>query len=494
MTTLLWVFIALQIFMGGLDTLYHHELTERLAWRESQAEELKLHAIRNLAYGFAFIILALWQPTGLIAWGLIILLTAEVIVTLRDFVEEDRTRKLPETERILHTLMTANYGVVLALLLPVLFNWAGQKTGLTPHWYGLWSLMLLGGAVAVIIFSARDWHASWRTPRLYRRPAHALALPCQKKRWLITGGTGFIGRRLIATLQTQGHEIIVLTRNAKTAALPAPVTLITDLDQIAADTKIDVVVNFAGEALAQGLWTKTRKAEFRRSRLETTRNLGQLFNRLHHTPDVLINGSAIGIYGVNPMEPQDEFSEIQTDKTFSQRLCLDWEIEAEKLRQADMRIITLRIGMVLDRDGAALAQLLVPTELGGGATFGKGDMMMSWITRDDLVRMIQFAAYHPKLDGPLNGTAPEPVTNLRFTKAVAKALYRPTLIPLPKVLIKCLGGLGREILLADQTILPLKAMNHGFNFLDPEIETAMLRHLRPEVNPRKMKKLKARTI
>jgi len=452
MTTLLWIFIALQIVMGGLDTLYHHELKERLAWRESQAAELKLHAIRNLAYGFAFILLALWQPTGWIALGLIFLLSAEVIVTLRDFVEEDRTRKLPETERILHTLMTANYGVVLTLLLPVLFNWAGQKTGLTPNWYGLWSLMLLGGAVAVIIFAARDWHASWRTPRLHRRPAKALIFPNRKRRWLITGGTGFIGRRLIAALQTQGHEIIVLTRNAHTAALPAPVTLVTDLDQIAAETKIDVVVNFAGEALAQGLWTKARKAEFRRSRLETTRQLGQLFKRLHHRPEVLINGSAIGVYGVNPNTTLDEFSDIPIDNSFSQKLCLDWETEAEKLRQPSLRIITLRIGMVLDRDGGALAQLLISTELGGGATFGKGEIMMSWITRDDLVRMIQFAACHPELDGPLNGTAPEPVTNLRFTKAVAKALYRPTLLPLPKALIKCLGGLGTEILLANQTI------------------------------------------
>lgn len=479
MTTLLWIFLTLQIAMGALDTLYHHELTERLAWREEQAGELKLHAIRNVAYGAAFILLALWQPTGWIAVGLIALLVAEVFVTLRDFVEEDRTRKLPETERILHTLMTANYGVVLALLLPVLLHWATQPTSLLQIWYGWWSVMLLAAAFAVILFAGRDWHASWRAARLHRRAPKDIALPGRRRTWLITGGTGFIGRRLIAALQSQGHDILVLTRNAQTAKLPAPVKLVTELNQIAPETKIDVIVNFAGEPLAKGFWTQKRKAEFRRSRLETTRNLGRLINRLHHRPAVLINGSAIGIYGVNPTHEMDEFADIQTDDSFAQTLCRDWEAEAEKLRTINMRVVTLRIGMVLDRDGGALAQILVPTELGGGATFGRGNMMMSWITRDDLVRLIQFAAINPEIDGPLNGTAPEPVTNRRFTRAVAKALYRPTLLPLPKFLIKALGGLGREILLADQTILPRKAESLGFRFLDADIETAMATHLRP---------------
>jgi len=224
MTLTLWIFIAVQITMGALDTLYHHEITERLAWRKGQAKELKLHAIRNVAYGVAFMTLALFQPTGWIAIGLIILLIAEVGVTLRDFAEEDLTRKLPVSERLLHTLMTANYGVVLALLLPVLYEWSRAPTALKPVWYGPWSFLLIAGALAVTVFA------------------------------VITGGTGFIGRRLIETLQTGGHNIIVLTRNAETADLPAPVSLVTDLAQIPAETQIDCVVNFAGEALAQGLW------------------------------------------------------------------------------------------------------------------------------------------------------------------------------------------------------------------------------------------------
>jgi len=447
MTLTLWIFIAVQITMGALDTLYHHEITERLAWRKGQAKELKLHAIRNVAYGVAFMTLALFQPTGWIAIGLIILLIAEVGVTLRDFAEEDLTRKLPVSERLLHTLMTANYGVVLALLLPVLYEWSRAPTALKPVWYGPWSFLLIAGALAVTVFAARDYHAALRLPRLKRRNPRELLLKGPPKTWLITGGTGFIGRRLIETLQTGGHNIIVLTRNAETADLPAPVSLVTDLAQIPAETQIDCV---------------------------------KLFERLYHKPKTLINGSAIGIYGVAPTGLLDEFTPLQLDDSFAQHLCLEWEAEAEKLITSQTRVVTLRIGMVLDRTGGALAQILIPTELGGGATFGKGEIMMSWITRDDLVRMIQFAQIHPEINGPLNGTAPTPVTNKDFTSAVAKALYRPAWMRIPRFAIGLLGGLGREILLADQNIHPAKALAHGFEFLDPEIEPALLAHLRAQ--------------
>ena len=483
MTTALWIFIAIQMAMGALDTLYHHEMTERLAWRESQTHELKLHALRNIAYAVAFSILALNQPGGWIALGLTALLIAEIGVTLKDFAEEDLTRKLPATERLLHTLMTLNYGIVLAILIPLLIGWSQGPTGLTPVWYGYWSLFLLAGALAVTVFAARDYHAARRLARLTRRRPEELLLKGTRKSWLITGGTGFIGRRLIEVLQAGGHEIIVLTRNAQTANCPAPVTLVTDLAQIPADTKIDCVVNFAGEALAQGIWTKARKAEFLRSRIETTRALGQLFNRLNQKPATLINGSAIGIYGVAPAGAMDEFSVLQLDNSFSQYLCRKWEAEAAKLETRETRVVTLRIGMVLDRAGGALAQLLVPTELGGGAAFGNGNMMMSWIMRDDLVRMIQFAEATPHIQGPLNGTAPQPVTNLAFTRAVASALYRPTWLRIPRFMIGLMGGLGREILLADQNIIPAKAQKYGFTFLDPDIGSALRAHLRPAPNP-----------
>ena len=486
MYTILWIFITLQIIMGGTDTLFHHELTEKLAWRPKQTHELLLHAIRNIFYAVIFFGLATVQPGGLWAYGIIAALLLEFMITLRDFVEEDLTRKLPISERLLHTVLTANYGVVLALLIPVLWTWGKEPTGLTGVWHNYWSVFLIFGAVVVFILGLRDFHATARLKKLYTRPINELIETARTpKTILITGGTGFIGRRLIPALQYAGHRIIVLTRNSRAADLPAPISYIENLDHIRNEDKIDIVINFAGEALSTGLWTDKKKAKVIKSRIGITRQLNTLINRLNIKPELLLNGSAIGVYGVNPTTPTgdaeiDEATPIDVDGTFSQQFCLDWEAEALKAQQHGLRVVLFRIGMVLDRDGAALRQLLIPTEFGGGATFGKGDFYMSWVTRDDIVGMVGHIIQTPKISGPVNGVAPNPVTNKVFTKAVAKALYRPTLVGIPKIIIRALGGLGREILLADQKILPKVALETGYVFKDPIIETAMLKQLRAQ--------------
>src|SRR5215468_11365577 len=136
---LLWTLIALQMAMGLFDILYHHELTERLAWRPSQHHELVLHAARNVIYAALFIVLGWFEPHGLWATLLIAVLATEVLITLMDFVEEDVSRKLPASERVTHTLLALNYGAILALLLPVLVGWASQQTAVAPVWYGLGS-------------------------------------------------------------------------------------------------------------------------------------------------------------------------------------------------------------------------------------------------------------------------------------------------------------------------------------------------------------------
>src|ERR1700754_1342485 len=141
MTPLLWTLIIFQIAMGAFDMLYHHELTERLAWRPSQRHELRLHGIRNLVYAVLFVLLGWSEPHGLLAVLLVVVLVAEIVITLMDFVEEDLTRKLPASERINHTLLALNYGAILVLLLPVLIAWAGRPTGIIFVSYGFWSLL-----------------------------------------------------------------------------------------------------------------------------------------------------------------------------------------------------------------------------------------------------------------------------------------------------------------------------------------------------------------
>ena len=481
MYTVLWIFITLQIVMGGTDTLYHHEFTEKLAWRESQTHELRLHAIRNVFYALIFLGLATVQPGGIWAYAIIIALCVEFLITLWDFVEEDLTRKLPITERLLHTILTANYGVVLALLIPVLWTWAQSPTGLERSWYGYWSVFLIFGAVAVFILGLRDFHAMRRLQRLFRRPATELIKKITiRKTVLMTGGTGFIGQRLVPALQEAGYDVIVLTRNSQKASLPAPIRYIENLNQIGSDEKIEIIVNFAGEALSTGFWTADKKKAIVESRVGLTQRLNQFIERLDNKPELLLNGSAIGAYGVNPIKGADETTPIDVDGAFSQKLCLDWEAEALNAKAHGLRVILLRIGMVLDRDGAALRQILIPTEFGGGATFGKGRKYMSWITRDDLVGMIGHVMQKANIEGIVNGVGPNPVTNKTFTRAVAKALYRPTLIGIPEFALRALGGLGREILLADQKLYPKVAQQTGYIFKDPLIDEAMRQQLRAQ--------------
>ncbi|MEA2937534.1 MAG: uncharacterized protein QOC56_1038 [Alphaproteobacteria bacterium] len=255
---LLWTLIALQLALGLFDILYHHELTERLAWRPSQQHELKLHGVRDGLYSVLFITLGWFEVHGV--WGvlLMIVLVVEVLVTLLDFVEEDVSRKLPASERVTHTLLALNYGAILALLVPVILRWIALETAIVPVWYGIASLAAAFAAAGIIVFALRDYFASRRAPRLMLGNGAELvaALP-HRQRILITGATGFIGRRLVEALASAGHEAIVLLRDpAKAATLKPPFRVVTSLDQIASDTAIDAVVNLAGEPIADAPWTR----------------------------------------------------------------------------------------------------------------------------------------------------------------------------------------------------------------------------------------------
>ena len=474
MTPILWIALLAQIAMGGFDTLFHHELTERLAWRPSQHNELGLHGVRNLVYGVMFVALGWFTPHGLWAMGLIALMTGELGLTLWDFVEEDLTRKLPPSERVTHTLLTLNYGIILAMLVPVLGSWARLPSALPVVTYGIMSWLCALAALGVALFGLRDLAAARRSERLVPSAAAPLASALVvRKSILVTGGTGFVGSRLIEALIAAGHDVTVLTRQrASAAALPAPVRIVTALDQIAANTPIDAIVNLAGEAISDTPWTRAKRHRILRSRLRVTRDVLRLIRRLAQKPEVLISGSAIGWYGLRGDEPLTEAS--SGTACFSRRICVAWERMARRADAAGVRTILLRTGLVLDNSGGMLARLLTPFEFGLAGRFGNGRHWMSWIHRDDLVRLIVHGLATPSLAGPVNATAPFPVTNRAFTAAVAKALHRPAVIPIPGAPLRlALGAFAEELLLSGQRVYPKAALDSGFTFSFPDIDSAL---------------------
>jgi uncharacterized protein (TIGR01777 family) len=474
MTPILWTALLAQIAMGGFDTLFHHELTERLAWRPSQRTELGLHGVRNLAYGVMFLALGWTTPHGVWAIALIALMTGELGLTLWDFVEEDLTRKLPASERVTHTLLTLNYGIILAMLVPVLLAWSALPSALLLADHGIMNWLCAGAAVGVALFGLHDLAAARRSSRLVPAPAGPLAAALSgHKSVLVSGGTGFIGARLVEALIKAGHEVTVLTRHrAAAAGMSAPVRIVTALDQIPADARIDAIVNLAGEAISDMPWTRAKRHRILRSRLLVTREVLRLIRRLDQKPEVLISGSAIGWYGLRGDENLTEAS--CGTACFSRRICVAWEGMARRAEAQGVRTILLRTGLVLDHSEGMLARLLTPFEFGLGGRFGNGRHWMSWIHRDDLVRLIVHGLATPALRGPVNGTAPAPVTNRAFTTALGRALHRPAIVPIPAAPLRLiLGDFAEELLLSGQRVYPQAALDSGFVFRFADIDSAL---------------------
>ena len=465
---------ALQIALGAFDVLYHHELTERLAWHPSQRRELRLHGTRNIIYAVLFLLLGWSEPHGIFALAVCGLLAAEVIITLADFVEEDRTRALPTSERVTHTLLALNYGALLAILIPILRDWSRLPDGLAPAYYGLASIFMMVAGLGVLVFGLRDFASIARLERLTRRRTGGLVsvLP-PRQTILVTGATGFVGSRLVESLIAEGHRVLVLARDPlKAAKLGSPIQIVTSLDQVGHGESLDAIINLVGEPISNGLWTKARRDKILTSRLDMTRAVVALIARLSSKPAILVNASAIGWYGLQDDEPLTEDSAGR--ECFCRDVCVAWEAEAEQAARHGVRVVCLRIGLVLGVEGGVLGRLLLPFEFGAGGPIGSGRQWMSWIARDDLVRLIAHVIVTPSLTGAVNATAPTPERNRAFGEALGKALHRPALLPLPALPLRLLGGdFARELLLGGQRVLPCKALASGFAFRHARLEDAL---------------------
>jgi uncharacterized protein (TIGR01777 family) len=297
------------------------------------------------------------------------------------------------------------------------------------------------------------------------------ALP-GRKHVVITGATGFIGRRLTEALVGASHEVTALARDPACAAATLRCRVVTDLDQIASDTVIDAVINFAGEPVSNGLWTRRKRRLILASRLRVTRAVVRLIARLERRPDVLISGSAIGWYGLWNDETLTEFDGGK--RCFTHRVCEAWERAAHKAQKFGTRVVRLRLGVVLASDGGALGKALPLFRWGLGGVIGSGEQWISWIARDDVVRLIAHVIAHPQYAGAVNATAPVPVRNATFVQELARAVHRPARLRIPASLLRRVAGdMARELVLGGQRVLPDKADANGFTFRHDTLGSAL---------------------
>jgi uncharacterized protein len=287
----------------------------------------------------------------------------------------------------------------------------------------------------------------------------------------VTGGTGFLGSALVDRLRGEGHAVSVLTRNP---TRPGEVRWNPDDESTewqAAIQDTDAVVHLAGASIAGGRWTAARKALIRESRVRSTRAVAAAILAARRPPAVFISGSALGYYGARGDELLTEDSAPGSD--FLASVCVEWEREA-RAAEPVTRLVLVRTGLALDKQGGALPQIAMPFYLFAGGPLGSGRQYMSWIHRDDWVEMVRWALIEPQVRGSLNATAPGPVTNREFAKTLGRVLHRPAFLPTPALPLRiALGEMANALLLTGQRVLPAKAEALGFRFQYPQMERAL---------------------
>jgi len=294
---------------------------------------------------------------------------------------------------------------------------------------------------------------------------------------LVTGSSGLVGTALVKALGRDGHMVCRLMRPESAAN-----NEVKDGFNVAwnpatgelggAGVGPDAVVNLAGASIAGGRWSAERKAVLRASRIDTTRALVEALAKMNVRPSVLVSASAIGIYGNRGDELLTEESKAGAD--FLAGLAREWEAEALKAEALGIRVVLSRFGIILSREGGALAKMLLPFKLGAGGRLGSGQQWMSWVTLEDVVGILRMAIEKAAVRGAVNVVAPQPVKNAEFTKVLAKALHRPALFPAPEFALRlALGEMADALLLSSQRVAPQKLEQAGYRFLHPELRAAL---------------------
>jgi len=302
-----------------------------------------------------------------------------------------------------------------------------------------------------------------------------------KMKILVTGCSGLVGTALARRLAGEGHTVCRLVRpdSARKGTLTARVAGGMDVSWNPAAGELgdagggaDVVVNLAGASIGQGRWTAERKALLRSSRIDTTRALVGALGKMKVRPRVLVSASAIGIYGDRGDELLTEESKPGAD--FLAGLAQEWEAEAKNAEGLGMRVVLARFGIILAREGGALAKMILPFKLGAGGRLGSGKQWMSWVAIEDVIGIVKFAIENTSVGGPVNVVAPQAVQNAEFTKVLAKTIHRPALFPAPGFALRLvLGEMADALLLSSQRVVPKELEKLGYRFLHSELAAAL---------------------
>jgi len=281
---------------------------------------------------------------------------------------------------------------------------------------------------------------------------------------LVSGAHGLVGKALVKSLTKDGHEIVSLVRResvvAKTEIEWHPNRGQIDAQQLEG---FDVVIHLAGESIASGRWTEDKKLRIRESRVKGTTLLSESLARLSRPPATFISASAIGYYGNRGDELLTEQS--ATGKGFLSEVCVAWEKATGAAEAKGIRTVHTRFGIILDTDGGALEKMLTPFRMGVGGKLGDGKQWMSWIALDDVVRGLRFLIDNQTVRGPVNFTAPNPVTNAEFTKTLGSVLSRPTIFPVPVFAARlAFGEMADALLLSSARVEPSRLQDEGFKF------------------------------
>ena len=294
---------------------------------------------------------------------------------------------------------------------------------------------------------------------------------------LVTGGTGFVGRALCRALSGNGHSVTVLTRHAEATSRQSG----TDITAVECNSRdggtwekslegVDAIINLAGEPIAAGRWTEERKRLIVDSRVNATSLLAQAISRGTSKPRVFISASGVGYYGTSSDRLFDERDGPGSD--FFADLCRSWEAAATAVQSSNTRVVCLRIGMVLERDGGALAKMVPPFNAFVGGPISPGSQWVSWIHRADLIGLIEWALTQERIIGPVNAVAPGAVTMSEFSRELGKALHRPSWLPVPEIALRLAFGELASFMTTGQQVVPQVALDGGYQFRYPRLDAA----------------------